>query len=285
MSLELGEIRVDLVPDGTFKLDGGAMFGVVPRPVWERRKPPDERGRIHLALNCLLVQSGGQTILVDTGIGDHFSHKQRDIYAIDRTPGIGRSLADLGLAPEAIDTVIITHLHFDHAGGATRRLADGRLVPTFPNARYVVQRGHLEEEARERNELRRASYLPHTYEPIAAAGRFELVEGDAEIAPGVSVLVTGGHQRYHQAVMVRGGGRTVFYPADLIPTAAHVQPPFIMAYDHYPLDTLATKKRLLAQAAAQGWIVVLEHETDRPVGEVVAENGRFGWRPLGDALG
>ncbi|RME74683.1 MAG: MBL fold metallo-hydrolase [Planctomycetota bacterium] len=281
MRIELGGLTVDVLSDGRFSLDGGAMFGVVPRVLWERRKPADERHRIRLGLHCLLVRSeAGPVTLVDTGIGAAWDDRRREIFAIDRVPGIEAELARCGLGPQDVELVVCTHLHFDHAGGNTRALEDGRFVPAFPNARYVVQRGNLEQEARRPNELRRASYLPHTFEPIAEAGLWELVEGDVELWPGLEVVRTRGHAIHHQSVVVRGRERSLFYPADLIPTAAHLDPPWIMAYDHEPLETLANKKRWLERLEDERWVCVLEHEAEQPVGRVVRDGRRYRWQPL-----
>ncbi|MFC1705689.1 MBL fold metallo-hydrolase [Planctomycetota bacterium] len=278
--LEIGKLRLDLLRDGSFRLDGGAMFGVVPRPLWERKKPPDDRNRVNLALNCLLVRGPERTVLIDTGIGDKWNDKLRDIYAIDRSPGIEAELQRVGVAAEDIDLVVLSHLHFDHAGGNTRLRADGAYEPAFPRARYVVQKGHLLEEALVSSELRRASHLPENFVPIKELDRFDLVEGDCEVAPGISTVLTGGHQKFHQAVRIEGGGKTVLFPADLVPTAAHLPPPYIMAYDHFPLDTLAMKKRLLSLAAANDWILVLEHEDQNPVGCVVRDGKSYSWEPV-----
>ena len=280
MRYRLGHLDLAILRDGHFRLDGGAMFGVVPKPLWEKKSPPDARNRIDLGLNCLLVRGGGRTALVDTGIGDKWDAKHRDIYGIERAPGIEAGLRDLGLAADEVDLVVNTHLHFDHAGGNTVAAADGTLRLAFPRARYVVQRGNLLEEALAPNELRRASYLPENFAPVREADRFDLVEGDVEVAPGISVVVTGGHQKWHQAVIVESAGQRAIFLGDLVPTAAHVNPPFIMAYDHYPLETLAKKKELLGRAAEGGWLVVLEHERGVPAGRVHRDGERFRWEPI-----
>jgi glyoxylase-like metal-dependent hydrolase (beta-lactamase superfamily II) len=279
MRFRLGDLTLDLLRDGRFRLDGGAMFGVVPKPLWEKKAAPDPRNRIDLALRPLLVRGGGRTTLVDTGIGEKWDAKHRDMYAIERAPGIERELQAAGVAAEEVDLVVNTHLHFDHAGGNTVRAADGTLRLAFPRARYVVQRGNLLEEALAPNELRRASYLPENFAPVRDAGRFDLVEGDREVAPGISVVVTGGHQKWHQAVMIESRGERAIFFGDLVPTAAHVNPPFIMAYDHYPLETLAKKKDLLGRAADEGWLVLLEHEPETPAGRVFRDGERFRFEP------
>jgi glyoxylase-like metal-dependent hydrolase (beta-lactamase superfamily II) len=287
MRIQVGDIEVTLLRTGCFRLDGGAMFGVVPRPLWEKLAPPDARNRIGLGLNCLLVRGPGlpgSGVVVDTGIGSKWDAKGREIYAIEDDPGIEGALAAEGVRAEEVREVLLTHLHFDHAGGNTRRGADGRPVATFPNARYHVSRGNLEEEALSPIELRKASYLPENWEPIRAAGRLALVEGtESEVFPGITLAVTGGHQRWHCMVLVRSRGETLAFTGDLIPTAAHLQPPWIMAYDHYPLETLARKKELLPRAASERWTLVLEHEPAHPAGRVAQDGARFRWEPLPSA--
>jgi len=249
------------------------MFGVVPRVLWERVSQPDERNRIELALNCLLVRDGKRTILVETGIGEKWEEKEREIYAIRTEGGLPLALERFGVRPESVDLVVLTHLHFDHAGGATVLSPGGQPVPAFPNAAYVVQRTEWD-VASNPNERTRASYLRENYEPLLRTGQLRLVDGEVEIAPGVSVLPLPGHTPGLQGVLIRGGGRTALYPSDLIPTVAHLPYPYIMGFDLLPLTTLETKKRILPQAVAEGWIVLLVHEPRTPVGVLVEREGR-----------
>jgi len=271
MHLELGDLRVDLVLDGTFRLDGGAMFGVVPKPLWSKVIDCDERNRIPLALRCLLIRTAHEAILVDTGMGTRWSDKERDIYALENAPGLVHRLGELGVSAEDVSTVILTHLHFDHAGGNTVEQA-GVTVATFPKARYVVQKGELE-WAMKPTLRDRASYLPHSFEALADAGRFDLVEGTREIVPGVSVRRMTGHTPNLQGVLVEGGGQTVVFPSDLIPTSRHLPPPWVMGYDLEPLVSLRNKIEFLSEAVEKDWIVVFEHDPDTPMGRV-----RFGER-------
>jgi glyoxylase-like metal-dependent hydrolase (beta-lactamase superfamily II) len=266
-SMRLGDLRIHALEAGTQRLDGGAMFGVVPKPLWERRIGADERNRIPLAMRCLLVETPSALILVDTGAGNKESAKFCDIYGLDNTAAeparhatrLEQALAAAGFAADDVDVVVDTHLHFDHAGGNTRRTADGGLALSFPRARYFVQQGEFE-WAHMRNERIQASYLPDNFDPVAAAGRLELVTGDVEIVPGVSVLRTPGHTPHHQSVLVRSGGDTACFLADLVPTAAHLPLPWIMGYDVEPLVTLETKRALLARARAEQWLLVFEHD-------------------------
>ncbi|MGH9792770.1 MAG: MBL fold metallo-hydrolase, partial [Candidatus Acidiferrales bacterium] len=198
--MKLGDIELYIVNDGYFALDGGAMFGVVPKPLWERKFTPDGRNRIRLGMNCPLIRTAGQWILVETGAGDKMDAKFAEMYAIDGPPRLPEQLAARGLRPEEIDIVIDTHLHFDHCGWNTR-IVDGKAVPTFPNARYVLQRGELE-HAKRPNERDRASYFPDNFVPVEAAGQFWLIEGDREVAPGVEVLRVPGHNADMQCVRI-----------------------------------------------------------------------------------
>jgi glyoxylase-like metal-dependent hydrolase (beta-lactamase superfamily II) len=264
--ITLGDIRVDVLPDGRFALDGGAMFGVVPRALWEKTDPPDERNRITLGLNIALVETAGKRILVDTGMGDKWNEKERELYRLDRTENLLGGLAALGLGPGDIDLVINTHLHFDHAGGNTRR-ADDRLVPTFPRARYVVQLGEWEDATRP-HERSRASYREENFVPLAESRSLDTVQGEVEVAPGVRVVPVGGHTAYHQMVVVEGGGRTLVVPTDLVPTASHVPLAYIMGFDLFPLGTLEAKRRLLGRAAAEDWLVLFYHDPRMPLGHV-----------------
>lgn len=256
--MRLGDFDLTSLSDGRFRLDGGAMFGVVPKPLWQRRATPDERNRIPLGLRPLLVRGGGHTILIDAGIGGKMSDKERDIYGIEREPVLERSLADAGVAPDDIDLVIATHLHFDHIGGLTR-MVDGHPRPVFTNARHVIRRQEWE-DATHPHERNRASYLPGDFLPLADAKLIEWIEEDGEVVPGVSVWRTGGHTMHHQLVKIEGGGRTAVFTADLMPTTAHVDEAWIMAYDLYPMDTLQYKKSFLREAIAREYVIFFEHD-------------------------
>jgi glyoxylase-like metal-dependent hydrolase (beta-lactamase superfamily II) len=258
--MRLGPYEVVALEDGFFALDGGAMFGVVPRTIWQKAHPPDERNRIRLALRTLLVRGLGRTLLVDTGIGAKFPDKYRDIYGIDHAQGtLLDRLAQRGIAPADVTDVVVTHLHFDHAGGATTQDPDGRLHPTFPDARIFIQRANWD-WASNPNDREKASYLRENFQPLAEAGRVTLLDGPCELYPGLSVLVSDGHTRGQQMVRVDAGGRTVLYPGDLIPTSSHLRTAWTMAYDIEPLRVMEEKKRLLAEAARDGWIVCFEHD-------------------------
>jgi glyoxylase-like metal-dependent hydrolase (beta-lactamase superfamily II) len=261
----LGGLRIHALEGGMQRLDGGAMFGVVPKPLWERRIPADERNRIPLAMRCLLVETADELVLIETGLGNKEDEKFRGIYGVDNESAEGRpdvlhdSLAAAGFRAADVGVVINTHLHFDHAGGNTYRDEGGEVRLAFPNARYFVQRGEWD-WAHRKNERTQASYLPHNFQPLMAAGRLELVEGDAEILPGISVMRTPGHCPHHQSVLVSSDGETACFLADVVPTFAHLPLPWIMGYDVEPLVTLESKRALLARAAAERWLLVSTHD-------------------------
>ncbi|MEE8267406.1 MAG: MBL fold metallo-hydrolase, partial [Gemmatimonadales bacterium] len=272
-SFTVGSLTCHLIEGGTQRLDGGAMFGVVPKPLWQKHIAADERNRIPLALRCLVVEHPDGLILVDTGIGNKENEKFLDIYGVENagTGGVSQledALAEAGHRPEDVAWVVNTHLHFDHAGGNTRTAraagaagaagAEGaQVVPelAFPNATYVVQRGELE-FARWDNERIRASYFPANFEPVAEAGRWRLVEGETDLMPGIRLLPTPGHVPHHQSVLVADGGETACFLGDLAPTSAHVRLPWIMGYDLEPLRTLESKRALLEDAVAGGWLLL-----------------------------
>jgi glyoxylase-like metal-dependent hydrolase (beta-lactamase superfamily II) len=263
-SRQLGRWRIHAIQAGGQKLDGGAMFGVVPKTLWSRRIPADDRNRIQLGMRCLLIEHDIGLVLIDTGAGNKENDKFYEIYGIEnrREPGQTRledGLAQLGVKPADIAMVINSHLHFDHAGGNTTRDDDGSIRPTFPNARYIVQRGEYE-WATHTNERTAASYFPHNFEPLRQSGQLELIDGDREIIAGISSVKTPGHTPHHQGLLIESDRERAFYIADLVPTAAHLPLPWIMGYDVEPLVTLETKRRILARAVDEGWLVVFEHD-------------------------
>jgi glyoxylase-like metal-dependent hydrolase (beta-lactamase superfamily II) len=276
--MHFGQIEVCHIHGGTFWLDGGSMFGVVPKPLWEKKMSPDERNRIPLAANSLFVKAGGKNILIETGNGTKWDAKLRNIYGFAEGDPYTGSLAKAGVNPEDIDLVINSHLHFDHAGGNTR-LVDGRLVPTFPNAKYVVQRTELE-HAMHPTERDRASYYAHDFVPITEAGRWQLVDGDREVLPGISVVKIPGHNLQNQGVLIRGGSRTLMFVADLIPTRHHLPLPWIIAYDLYPLTTLETKRKWIGEIVRNEWIVALGHDPDFPAGTLREHDGKVVFDPV-----
>ncbi|HYO63694.1 MAG TPA: MBL fold metallo-hydrolase [Pyrinomonadaceae bacterium] len=271
----LGDYRVEVVPDAEFRLDGGAMFGVVPRVLWSRLCPPDEQNRVRLSANCLYVEADGERVLIETGVGDKWTEKQAEMYGVARAGGLRERLRDAtGCAPEDITVVVNTHLHFDHAGGNTRFDEEGRLVPTFPNARYLVSRDeHAHAEAP--HERDRASYLPENWRPLAESGQLELKDADYEVVPGLRMETVVGHSRTMQCPRLERGGQTLYGFADLVPTRAHLAPAWVMGYDLYPVETLEAKKRLLPQAAREGWLCLFYHDHEAPLCRLVEEDGKL----------
>jgi glyoxylase-like metal-dependent hydrolase (beta-lactamase superfamily II) len=253
------------------------MFGVVPKPLWEKRIPADERNRIPLAMRCLLVETGDALVLIDNGAGNKETDKFKDIYGIENAGSPTRledALRDAGFEPDDVDVVIDTHLHFDHAGGNTTLTPDGELRLSFPRAKYYVQRGELE-YAHWDNERIRASYLPHNYDPVVQAGRLELLDGEAEVLPGIRVLPTPGHTPHHQSVLITSAGQSACFLADVMPTSAHLPLPWIMGYDVEPLVTLESKRWLVERARAERWLLIFEHDPTVAWGYVdPADTGR-----------
>jgi glyoxylase-like metal-dependent hydrolase (beta-lactamase superfamily II) len=276
--MRIGDVEVFSLSDGTFRLDGGAMFGVVPKILWERRLPADERNRVGLSLRPVLVRTGTRTVLIDAGVGDKLSPKESEMYGLDRTEHLELSLAKVGVTAREIDLVIATHLHLDHAGGFTT-LVDGVLAPAFPNARYVVRRGEWE-DATHPHERSRASYLSENFLPLQQAGLLDLIDEDTEVAPGIHVALTGGHTRHHQIVRIESAGRTAVFAGDLIPTSAHVDEAWVMGYDLYPMDTLAYKRRFLPEAISGEYVIFFEHDPTIGAGIIRLDHGRKRVEPV-----
>jgi glyoxylase-like metal-dependent hydrolase (beta-lactamase superfamily II) len=279
--LEGDRARVRAVDAGSLWLDGGAMFGVVPKPLWSRRAQPDERNRIPLAMRCLLVETDTKTVLVDTGLGNKENERFHDIYGVLNAGDPTRledSLAVLGVGPDDIDLVISTHLHFDHAGGNTLQDSGGRLRPAFPRARYAIRRGEFEFALRDNARIR-ASYIERNFQPLVDEGRVDFIDTDGELTPGVGVLHTPGHTPHHQSVWIDLGDDRVLFLADLVPTRAHLPLPWVMGYDIEPLVTLESKKATLGRAAAEGWWLAFEHDPHVAWGRAEATfDERTPWR-------
>ena len=278
--MRFGDYRVEIIPETEFRLDGGAMFGVVPRNLWARSCPPDEQNRIRMNMNCVFIDTGNERVLIETGIGDKWSEKQRAMFGITRE----RSLADslklvAGIEPEGITIVVNTHLHFDHCGGNTSLDSAKNVVPTFSNARYFISRAEYE-HAEQPSERDRASYLPQNWQPLSDAGQLELKESNYEVVPGLMMETYPGHNRSMQCWRLVRDGKTLFGFADLIPMRAHVPYPWIMGYDLYPVETLEAKKRLLPQAARENWTCLFYHDPDAPLCQIIEEDSRLTAKPI-----
>jgi glyoxylase-like metal-dependent hydrolase (beta-lactamase superfamily II) len=281
-SLQLGDLKVHALEAGIQWLDGGAMFGVVPRPLWEKRISPDERHRIPLALRCLLVEAPGALVLVDSGIGNKEGEKFRDIYGVDNDGAPTRledAIRAVGFEPVDVELVVSTHLHFDHAGGNTLIDEGGAITPAFPNARYIIQKGELT-FAQSPNERVRASYMSKNFLPLTEAGLVDPVEGPAEVTEGITLLPTPGHTPFHQSVLLDGKGTKAVFLADLCPTAAHLPLPWIMGYDLEPLVTLETKRALWERVREEDWTLIFQHDVSVPWGRMDVQDGKVILNPI-----
>lgn len=277
--IALGHFEIYGLRDGLFCLDGGAMFGVVPKVLWEKKYPPDRFNRIKFALNSILIDTGNARVLVDTGIGADLDLKSAEIFSVRREPGLVPSLQKLGYGAEDIDFVINTHLHFDHCGGNTFRNEKGEYEPTFPKAKYIIQKGEWEYAI---NPCYRdkPSYHTENFLPLEKYGLVQFVEGDKEIVEGVEVIVVSGHTSHHQCVKARSGGNALFFLAELIPTSAHMGLSYIMSYDLFPLETLENKKKFCDQAIEEDWIIAFDHDPEHFFGKVKKVEDKYKFEPL-----
>lgn len=278
--LILGSFEIYGLRDGYFCLDGGTMFGVVPKVLWEKSFPSDERNRIKLALNSLLIKTNKALILIETGIGPKLDQKSVDIYSVEREPGLVPNLEKLGFKAEEINFVINTHLHFDHCGCNTSKSERGEIAPTFTKAKYIIQKGEWE-HALHPNERDKKSYLDLNFLPLEKYGQLKLVEGDQEITEGVEVIVVPGHTAAHQCVRIRSQGKTLFFLGDLIPTSAHIGLSYIMSYDLFPLETLKNKKKYYDKAIKENWIFAFVHDPQFYFGRVKKEDEKFKFLGIG----
>ena len=272
--MQFGDYRVEIVPDTEFRLDGGAMFGVVPRVLWSKVCPPDNENRITMNMNCVFIDTGAERILIETGIGEKWSAKQTAMFGITRQRSFTDSLRAVGVEPDSITIVINTHLHFDHAGGNTMLNGNGDAVPTFPNARYFVSRSEVE-HAEAPSERDRASYVPENWRPLVASGQLEMKDPDYQVVPGLRMETHAGHNRSMQCWRLDREGQTLFGFADLVPMRAHVPFAWIMGYDLYPVETLEVKKKLLPQAAREGWTCLFYHDPEEPLCKLIQRNGKL----------
>ena len=277
--MQLGNVTIDMLSDGTMRFDGGAFFGVVPRILWERLMVPDERNRVTVGLNCPLIRIGGKNIIVDTGVGTKHPEKRRNNFAM-RGGQLLENVKASGLTPSDIDYVIFSHLHFDHAGGATYRTATESLAVTFPKAQHLVQKEDWE-EATHPNERNGAGYFEEDIEPLKRNNQLELIDGDTEILLGLWCRKTGGHTAGHQIVVIAVDGRKGCFFGDLIPTVAHLPLPYSQGFDLYPVDVLKQKRTLLDQALKEQWLVFFDHETGDRAGYLEPRgDGRVKIKPI-----
>jgi glyoxylase-like metal-dependent hydrolase (beta-lactamase superfamily II) len=292
--MEIGDYRIEIIPDTKFRLDGGAMFGVVPRVLWEKKCPPDELNRITLNMNCLFVETPTEKILVETGIGEKWTEKQTEIYGIYREKPFAQTLFErTGYKPEDITIVVNTHLHFDHAGGNTiykdelritnyeleknknqrPKTEDQKPLPQFPNARYLVSKSEFE-HAENPHERDRASYLTENWKPVSESGQMELMPDEYEAVEGLTMQKIRGHSETMQTVCLRRGGKTLYGFADLIPMRAHLPNAWIMGYDLFPTETLQAKKLLIPKAIEEDWVCLFYHDPDAPLCRLIEDDGK-----------
>ncbi len=256
--MKIGKYTLHVVEAETFKLDGGAMFGVVPKVLWEKTNPADEKNRIEMKARTLLLSDGKRNILIDTGIGNYWHEKFANIFQFQQNSPLEKSLAQLGLTTENITDVILTHLHFDHTGGATIKQGE-KWIPTFPNAKYYLQKTQYEWGLNP-SEKDKASYFRERFEPLMQEGVLELLDGNLKFDDEIELIKTDGHTFGQQTVKVSDGDKTLFYCADLIPTASHIPLPYIMSYDLFPMQTLKEKKEILPRAVEENWLLFFEHD-------------------------
>jgi glyoxylase-like metal-dependent hydrolase (beta-lactamase superfamily II) len=260
-SLTLGDFELSIFSDGTYPLDGGAFFGVIPKVMWSRKSPADERNYVQAGLNSLLIRTGKKNVLVETGMGNKLSDRMVKFYG--QPAKLLANLAAAGIAPEDIDIVINTHLHFDHCGWNTIRDENGKIVPTFPRAQYYAPEGEWQ-YARKPSERDSISYIPDNYDPLVHSGQMSLLKGGEELVPGISVKTFPGHTAHMQAVIVESRGLTACYISDLIPTTSHIDLTWGMGFDLYPLQTIESKKQYYARSMAEKWLTVFTHDPKMP---------------------
>lgn len=277
--LNIGKIKITGLRDGYFYLDGGAMFGVVPKILWEKKFKPDEQNRIRLGLNTLLVETPQHNILIETGIGENLPQKFMKYYLVERNPGLMENIKrKAGLKPEDIDFVINTHLHFDHCGGNTIK-KNSKFTTAYPKAKYIIQKGEWN-YALNPSPKDKPSYLEHNFLPLREESQLELVEGNNVICEGVEVVLVPGHTANHQCVKISDGDKTVFFMGDLVPTSGHISLSYIMSYDLFPLQTLESKRKYYRIAIEEDWIFAFNHDPDNFFGKVKEEKGKFIYSPL-----
>lgn len=272
--MKFGDFELFVLSDGKFKLDGGAMFGVVPKVLWEKTNPPNEMNRIEMGLNSLVIKTNNDIVLVDTGIGENYNEKFFQMFEIDKSTSLLKSLNSISLKPDDITKVVLTHLHFDHCGGNCSKDENGELKPTFPNATYYFQQDEFE-YAKKPDPRSRGSYLAQNWQAIEESDQVQLISGNQEIIPGVEVFTTGGHTQNHQIVKVHSDGKTACFLADLVPTDSHLKTAYVMGYDLYPKTTMEMKEKVLKQALQENWLLIFEHAPSVKGGYLTEKEGKL----------
>ena len=272
--MKLGSTEINIISDGNFMLDGGAMFGVVPKALWSRLEPADEQNRIRMGLNCLLILRENQKILVDTGIGDKHNEKFVQIYGVQQDRNLLDNLQAKGISPKGITHIIMSHMHFDHIGWNTRASENGEFVPTFPNAVYFAQKGEYE-TAENPDPRSRASYLPENWQALEKSGQLQLLNGTCEALSGIESIVTGGHTEHHSIIKLTTSDGIVAFLADLVPTPSHLKTPYVMGYDLFPKQTMQVKPKVLQQAFEERWLLIFEHSAKISCGYLQEDNNKY----------
>ncbi len=280
--MKAGRWQIEVIPDGTFRLDGGAMFGIVPKTLWQRLIQPDDANRILLGLNCLLARDGERTVLVETGMGTKWSEKERAIYDLKQEPGLLGGLAAHGVSPADVTHVVFSHLHLDHAGGNTFKDASGEVVPTFPNARYMVPRGEWEEGLAP-DEITRHSFTAEDLVPLRDRGLVDFLPEEGEALPGLRVIPTPGHTPHHVSLLFGEGREGVLFAGDIFPTAMHLKPHYHMGYDLDAKGVARSRVALAGQCASEGWRVVFVHDAATRVARLRDRDGRIEAEPRQDS--
>jgi len=278
-SLSLGNCQLFFLHDGAFSIDCGALFGIVPKMIWEKLVQADEMNRCEISINPLLVKTPEHHVLIDPGLGDKYSEKLRFIYNIKRDKTLVDSLNEIKLKPEDIDFVIATHAHFDHIGAGTKANEVGEIVPTFPNARYYFQKGEWE-DALNPDERTRATYFKENFLPLQEHGLVELIDGDTQILPNIRVEKTGGHTKHHQMVIIESEGKTAVYPGDILPSSHHLPIPYVMALDLYPVEVMEAKRKLYQRAIEGNWLIIIDHGEEVRAGYIRFDERKYSFETV-----
>lgn len=271
--MKIGKYTLHIINSGYFALDGGAMFGIIPKPLWQKTNPPDDANRIKLATRNLLLTNGNRKILIDTGMGDKWDEKSKSIYAVDQSNSLEGSLSEMNLKPEDITDVILTHLHFDHTGGSTK-IENQKLIPTFPNAKYYVQKKNYE-WAVYPSDRDKGSYLKNNFQPLMEEGVLIFIDGEEKFDDEIEIVIINGHTFAQQLIKISDSSNTILYCADLFPTTSHIPIPYVMAYDLQPLVTVEEKKKILAKAIEKNWKIFFEHDPETALATVMKDEKGF----------
>jgi len=271
--MKIGKYTLHIINSGYFALDGGAMFGIIPKPLWQKTNPPDDANRIKLATRNLLLTNGNRKILIDTGMGDKWDEKSKSIYAVDQSNSLEGSLSEMNLKPEDITDVILTHLHFDHTGGSTK-IENQKLIPTFPNAKYYVQRKNYE-WAIKPSDRDKGSYIKDNFQPLMNEGVLNFIDGEEKFDDEIEFVIINGHTFAQQLIKISDSSNTILYCADLFPTTSHIPIPYVMAYDLQPLVTVEEKKKILAKAIEKNWKIFFEHDPETALATVMKDEKGF----------